>query len=131
MTGFLLSFVIGDKKIKMTGNFVTLLCNRPSDISLTVSLVFRKKFHSVAKFSTRSPLSTRSLFCLFQKYTNDICWVCKSRTGEATNGPGEIRGTLNFQWVNGKNPLLQRCVFLQVNMPGVDATLLTSSRDNG
>ena len=36
MTGFLLSFVIEDKKMKITGNFVTLLCNRASDIySLT------------------------------------------------------------------------------------------------
>ena len=28
-------------------------------------------------------LSVRLPFCLFQTYTNDTCWVCKSRTGEA------------------------------------------------
>ena len=59
MTGFL-SFVIGDKKMKITGNFVALLCN------------------------------------------------------------------VNFHWVKGKSPLLQRCVLLQVKMPGVDATLWTT-----
>ena len=91
MTGFLLSFVIGHKKMKITGNFVALLCNRPSDIySLTgfsekVSLG-RQIFHHVAPYY-------QVAVCLFQKYTNDICWVCKSRTGEATNGAGKITGT--------------------------------------
>ena len=23
--------------------------------------------------------------------TNDVCWVCKSRTGEATNWPGKVK----------------------------------------
>ena len=55
MSGFLLSFVIGDTKMKITGNFVALLCNRPSDIySLTgfsekVSLG-RQIFHQVAPY---------------------------------------------------------------------------------
>lgn len=49
-----------------------------------------KKRHPVGKFSTRVPLSVRSLACFFQTDTNDICWACKSRTGEATNVPGKI-----------------------------------------
>ena len=72
---------------------------------------FRKKRHWVGKFSTRFPLSFRSLFCLFQTYTNDICWVGKSRTGEATNWSAKIKNfiryqeRLNFHWAKGKNPL--------------------------
>ena len=50
-----LSFVVGDKKMKTTGNFVALLCNRPSDIyslsgfSEKVSLG-RQIFHQVAPY---------------------------------------------------------------------------------
>ena len=73
--------------------------------------VFGKKYHRVSKFSTRLPLSVRSLFCLFRTYTNDICWVCKSRTVEATNWPGrnlifhQVPRRLNFYWLKGKKPL--------------------------
>ena len=77
---------------------------------------FRKKRHRVGKFSTRLPLSIRSLFCLFQTYTNDICWVCKSRTGEASKWPGKMENFTRYRggysFTEGKNPLglLQRGV---------------------
>lgn len=51
---------------------------------------FWKNRHCVGKFSTRLPFSLRTLFCLFQTYTSDLCWVCKSCTGEATNSPSKI-----------------------------------------
>ena len=57
----------------------TPICNRPSDI------------YFLTRFSGKtSPLSVRSMFCLFQPHTNDKCSVCKSRAGEATNWPGKI-----------------------------------------
>ena len=41
----------------------------------------------------------------------------------------KLRGH-KFSLGKGKK-LLQRCVLLQVNMPGVDATLWTTPRDDG
>ena len=89
---------------------MTPLCNTVSTI---FSLGFRKKKkkrHRVGKFSIRLPLSVRSLFCLFQTFTNDICWVCKSPTEEATNWPDKIKNFTRYQrlhchWVKAKNPL--------------------------
>ena len=69
-------------------------------VSRTLRAGFRKKKrHRVGQFSTSLPLSVRSLFCPFQTYTNDICWVSKNRTGEP---PGFER--LNFYWSKGRNP---------------------------
>ena len=50
--------------------------------------------------------------CLvLQKFTSDICWVCKRRNGQVTNWPGKIKHfsmqllrRLNFYWLKGKNP---------------------------
>ena len=51
----------------------------------TLGLIFEtKKRHRVGQFSTSLPLSLRSLFCPFQTYTNDICWISKNHTGGAT-----------------------------------------------
>ena len=58
---------------------------------------FRKKRHWVGKFSIGFPLSVRSLFCHFQTYSNEICWVCKSSTGEATNWPGKIKNFTRYR----------------------------------
>ena len=72
---------------------------------------FRKGRHRVGKFSTRLPLSVRSLFCLFQTYTNGICCVCKSRTapGRPQTGrvklkilPGAVTGEAKFSLGEGK-----------------------------
>ena len=68
----------------------TPLCNRPSGIYILTGF------------------SVRLLFCLFQTYTHDMCWICKICTGEATNWPGKIkgftryRGRLNFHWLKRK-----------------------------
>ena len=77
---------------------------------------FRKKRHRVGKFSTSTP-SVRSLFCRFQTYTNDVCWVSKTRTWEATNWSGKITNFFRYRGgyincVKRKNPLglLQRGV---------------------
>jgi len=65
----------------------------------------KKKRHRVGQFSTSLPLSIRSLFCPFQTYTNDTCWVSKNRTGEATNWPGKIKNfTRVTGWWLGRNP---------------------------
>ena len=48
----------------------------PWPIPELVSQGFRKKRHWVDKFSTRLSLSVRSMPCLFQTCTNDICWLC-------------------------------------------------------
>ena len=52
---------------------------------------FLKERHYVGKFSTRSLLSVRSLFCLFKTFANDIRRVCKRRNGEVTNWPSKIK----------------------------------------
>ena len=66
---------------------------------------FGKERHYVGIFSTRLALSVGSLFCHFQKFTNDICWVCKHRNGEVTNWPGKIKIMISAQHSsnNGKN----------------------------
>ena len=49
---------------------------------------FRKNFTGWANFPPGCPFPSGRcfvLFLFFQTYTNDICWVCKSRTGEAIN----------------------------------------------
>ena len=91
-------------------------------MSAIFSSGFRKKTSPSRQFSTRFSLSVKSLFCLFQTHTNDIYWVCKSCTGEATNGPGKIKISprtkeAKFSLAEGKNPpgrisqgLLQRGV---------------------
>ena len=73
----------------------TPLCNRPSGIYVLIG--FSEKRHRVGKFSAKLSLSVRSLFCLFKTYTNDIYWVCKTRTGEATNWPGKINNFTRYQ----------------------------------
>ena len=69
----------------------TPLCNRPSGIYIL------KGF------------SVRLLFCLFQTYTDDMCWICKICTGEATNWPGKrfhkVPGEAKFSLVEEKNQL--------------------------
>ena len=57
------------------------VCNRSSGIYVLTGFSGKKR-HRVGKFSTRLLLSVRSLFC---PYSNYICWVCLSRTGEVTN----------------------------------------------
>ena len=85
--------------------------------------------HRVGEFSTRLPLSFRSLFPFFKHTsTNDICWVYKSRTGEATYWPGKLKispgsGKAKFSPDEGENPLNR--VALALLQRGVLSTLET------
>ena len=69
---------------------------------------FRKKRHWVDKFSTRLSLSVRSMPCLFQTCTNDICWVClKPQTNQVKLKLKfhQVTGRRNFHWMKGENLL--------------------------
>ena len=87
--------------------------------ALLFSTGFWKNRHRVGKFSTRFPFSLRTLFCLFQTYTSDLCWVCKSRTGKLQTTQAKLTisprtGEAKFHWVmekiesRGLTMLLQR-----------------------
>ena len=70
---------------------------KPNFFFFALTWLSEKKRHWVGQFSTRLPLSVSSLFCLFQKCTNDMSWVRKSRTGEATNWPGKIKNFMRYR----------------------------------
>jgi len=71
---------------------ITPLCNRPTGICILTGFQFGKNATGSANFPPyRLPLYVRSLFCFFQTYANDIYWVCKSRTGEATSSKNFTR----------------------------------------
>lgn len=79
----------------------TPFCNRPSGIYILTGF-FEKKtslasqiFHQVASFCQDAVSS----------FWNDMRWECKSRIGEAANGPGKIKhftsnrgGWIFFRW---------------------------------
>ena len=74
MNGFLLSFVIGGKKMKIAGTFVTPLCNRPTGIySLTG---FSEKTSAGRQiFSPGCPFLSGHFFAFF-KHTQMIHAGC-------------------------------------------------------
>ena len=94
---------------------ITPLCNSPSGMYILVE--FSVKTSAGRQIFHQVPFSVRSLFCVFQTYTNDICWVCKCHTGGAANWPGKMEnltrfclGRVIFHWMKEKNllGLLQR-----------------------
>ena len=55
------------------------------------------------------PLLVRSLVCLFQTDTNNICWLYKSRTGEVRNLPGKISTGLGFSGSGFTGSVTEEC----------------------
>ena len=70
MKGFLLSFVIGGKKMKITGNFVTSLCNRPTGMYILTGFS-EKNLTGSAKFPPGCPFLSGRCFAFF-KHTQMI-----------------------------------------------------------
>ena len=73
---------------------ITPICTSPSGKYILIGVSVKRQL--VGKFSTRLPFSVRSLFRVFQTYTNDICWVCKCHSGGAANWPGEMENLTRF-----------------------------------
>ena len=69
----------------------TPLCNRASGIYILTGFSEKTSPGTEANFPPGAPFRFCQVVGLpFQRYTNDICRVCKRRTGEATNWPSKI-----------------------------------------
>ena len=89
-----------------------LFNNTPSATDPVVSIFspgFRKKnITGSANFSPGCPFLSGRCFAFFKHTQMSICWVCKSRTVEATNWPGktlifhQVPRRLKFSLAEGK-----------------------------
>jgi len=74
----------------------TTLCNRPSGIYILTE--FSEKNITVsANCPPGFPFLSGRCFIFFQPHTNDVCWVRKSCTGEATNWSGKTKNFTRYR----------------------------------
>ena len=77
---------------------ITPLCNSPSGMYYISHRVFGKNVSGSVNFRPGCRSLSGRCFAFFI-HTNDICWVCKSHTGETANWPGKMK---NLTWCWGR-----------------------------